>query len=160
MLQQSKIIIADTSCFILLAKIDYLSILQELFEEVTTTAEVLHEYGREFPDWVKIDSVKQINQQLLLEAEVDKGEASVIALALEVENPLLILDDFKARKLAAQLELQFTGTLGVFLKAKEIGIIPSIKPVLKKIQETNFRFSEKIISDILIAADETPGIAD
>lgn len=44
----------------------------------------------------------------------------------------LILDDFKARKLAANLQLQFTGTLGVFLKAKEIGIIPSIKPVLKK----------------------------
>lgn len=98
--------------------------------------------------------MEQINQQIVPEAEIDKGEASIIALALETKNSLLILDDFKARKLAAKLQLQFTGTLGVFLKAKETGIIQSVRPVLEKIQQTNFRFSEKILSDILVAAGE------
>ncbi len=101
-----------------------------------------------------IETVKDTNQQSLLEAEVDKGEASAIALAIETTNSLLILDDMKARKLAAKLSLQFTGTLGVFLKAKQAGIIPAIKPVLEKIQNTDFRFSEDIFKEILKSSNE------
>ncbi len=82
-------------------------------------------------------------------------KASAIALAIETTNSLLILDDMlKARKLAAKLSLQFTGTLGVFLKAKQAGIIPAIKPVLEKIQNTDFRFSEDIFKEILKSSNE------
>ncbi len=82
MQQQFKVIIADTSCFILLDKITSLDILFELFGEITTTPEVQHEFGKPLPGWIKIQTVKDNNQQLLLEAEVDKGEASAIALAI------------------------------------------------------------------------------
>jgi predicted nucleic acid-binding protein len=63
MRQQSKIIIADTSCFILLDKIDSLKLLHELFGEVTTTSEVEYEFGKKLPEWVKIEAVSNINQQ-------------------------------------------------------------------------------------------------
>ena len=99
MQQPSRIIIADTSCFILLDKIDYLEILQKLFGQVTTTTEVSNEFGKPLPEWVNIVNVKDKNQQVLLEAEIDKGEASAIALAMENANSLLILDDYKAKKL-------------------------------------------------------------
>lgn len=80
-----------------------------------------------------IESVKDVHQQKLLEKEVDKDEASAISLAIEKENSLLIVDDLKARKLAAKLNIQFTGTLGVLLKAKERGIISALKPILLNI---------------------------
>lgn len=51
--------------------------------------------------------------------KVDAGEASAIALALEMELPLLILDDLKGRKLASSLNLRYTGTLGVLVTAKQ-----------------------------------------
>lgn len=86
--------------------------------------------------------------------EVDKGEASAIGLALEIDNALLILDDQKARKLAERLSLNYTGTLGILLKAKGLGILSDIRPLLQKIQQTNFRFSDKVLNDILQAADE------
>lgn len=41
----------------------------------------------------------------------------------------IILDDTKDRKIAERLGLEITGTLGVIIKAKLIGIIPSIKPL-------------------------------
>lgn len=85
---------------------------------------------------------------------MDKGEASAIALALEVEKALLILDDFKARVLADKLQLNYTGTLGIILKAKEIGVFKTIRPIFEKIQKTNFRFSEKILKEILKEANE------
>ena len=87
--------------------------------------------------------------------EMDKGEASAIALALENEKSLLILDDSKARKLALRLKLDYTGTLGILLKGKELGIVSSIKPLLLQIQQTNFRFSEKVLMAILAEANET-----
>ena len=52
-----------------------------------------------------IKPVTNKEYQSLLQLEVDNGEASAIALSVETRNSLLILDDNKARKLAAQFTL-------------------------------------------------------
>ena len=86
--------------------------------------------------------------------QIDKGESSAIALALETPNSLVILDDYKARKIANKLGLNLTGTIGVIVKAKLKGLIPSIKPFLKKIKQTNFRLSVEIEIQALKEAKE------
>jgi predicted nucleic acid-binding protein len=154
MLKKYSIVIADTSCFILLDKINELDILQKLFGSVTTTLEIANEFNKPMPIWVSIRSAINLRFTELLKMELDKGEASAIALALENDNSLLILDDQKARKLVSRLNLNYTGTLGVLLKAKQMGKIQNIKPILSKIQETNFRFSEKVLKEILQEANE------
>ena len=98
--------------------------------------------------------VTDTHYQHILEIEADEGEASAIALAMELGNALLILDDFKARKLAAKLRLIYTGTFGVMLKAKEAGIIDAIRPIMDAIQTTNFRFSDNVFLQILREANE------
>lgn len=82
--------------------------------------------------------------QQLLEIQIDKGEASAIALAMENSGSTLILDDYKARKIAEQLGIDITGTIGVIIKAKLKGIITSIKPLLEKISLTDFRLAADI----------------
>lgn len=154
MRKKYSVVIADTSCFILLDKISELDLLQKIFGSVTTTKEIAEEFGKPLPQWVNIQSVANHRYSELLEIEVDKGEASAIGLAFEIDNSLLILDDQKARKLAQRLSLNYTGTLGILLKAKELGILSAIKPVLQKAQQTNFHFSEKVLYDILREADE------
>jgi len=153
MQQKYSIVIADTSCFILLDKINELELLQKVFETVTTTKEIAIEFNKPLPGWVVIKSASNHRYSELLEIEIDKGEASAIALALE-DDALLILDDQKARKIAERLSLHYTGTLGIFLKAKTLGIIPAIQPLIQKIQQTNFRFSEKVLTEILNEANE------
>ena len=37
--------------------------------------------------------------------QIDRGEASAIALALETPDSTIILDDYKARKIAEQLDI-------------------------------------------------------
>jgi predicted nucleic acid-binding protein len=76
--------------------------------------------------------------------QIEKGESNAIALALETPDCTVILVDFKARKIANQLGLNFTGTIGVIVKAKLNGIIPSIQPLLSKIRETDFRLSTEL----------------
>ncbi len=149
-----NVVIADTSCFILLDKINQLDLLQKVFGTVTTTSTIAEEFKKPLPEWVAIRSAINQRYSQLLEIEIDKGEASAIALAMENENSLLILDDGKARKLALLLNLDYTGTLGILLKAKELGLLPGTKPVLDQIQKINFRFSEKVMFDILREANE------
>jgi predicted nucleic acid-binding protein len=86
--------------------------------------------------------------------QIDKGESSAIALALETPDSTIILDDYKARKIAKQLGLIFTGTIGVIVKAKLKGIIPSIKPILEKIKQSDFRLSPEIELQALKEAKE------
>lgn len=149
MQQTYNTVIADTSCFILLNKIEEIEILKKLFQTIYTTTDVLKEYGKSLPGWIIIKEPKDSHYQEIIELEIDKGEASVIALSYEIENSLLILDDLKARKLADKLQLDYTGTFGVIVKAKQSGKINSVKPILDKIKLTNFRFSDKIFSEIL-----------
>jgi predicted nucleic acid-binding protein len=139
-----KTIISDTSCFIILTNIGELELLQKVYSFVVTTTDIANEYGETLPDWVGIETVKDKYRQQLLEMQIDKGESSAIALALEMTDCTIILDDYKARKIADKLGLKFTGTIGVIIRAKLNGIIPSIKPILEKVKKTDFRLSPEI----------------
>lgn len=154
MQQGYSVVIADTSCFILLDRINEMHILRQMFTSIVTSEVIANEYGKNLPSWVEIKAVLNKEYEILLQLEVDNGEASAIALSIEDGNALLILDDLKARKLAAKLQLTFTGTLGVILKAKQAGYIQAIRPIIEKIQQTNFRFSEKYYKEILLLAGE------
>lgn len=139
-----KTIISDTSCFIILSNIGELNLLQKVYGQIITTIEIATEFGEQLPDWVSIHQVTDKYRQQLLEMQIDKGESSAIALALETPNCTIILDDYKARKIADQLGLHFTGTIGVIVKAKLNGVIPSIIPLLSKIRLTDFRLSVEL----------------
>jgi len=82
------------------------------------------------------------------------GGASAIALSLETENTILKIDDLKGRKVAEKLRLKYSGTFGLIVKAKQNGIVTTIRPVLNKIKETDFRFSESLFRTILNEAGE------
>jgi len=149
-----KTIISDTSCLIVLSNIGQLDLLQNVYGQIQTTIEIAMEFGEPLPIWIEIKEVNDKYRQQLLELQIDKGESSAIALAMETPSSTLILDDSKARKIANQLGLIYTGTIGIIVKAKLLGIIPSIKPVLSKIKETDFRLSSEIELQALKEANE------
>lgn len=151
MQKEYEVVIADTSCLILLDKIGQFDLLKLLFTRVTVTGEIVDESGEALPDWFTIRAAERTSLHHAL--DLDIGEASAIALALELDSVLLVLDDFKARKVAEKAGLDFTGTLGLFLKAKERQIISSVRPLLDKIQQTNFRYSQKVFDDFSIAGE-------
>lgn len=149
-----KTIISDTSCFIVLSNIGELELLQKTYGQIVTTIEVATEFGQPLPDWVEIKSAADKHLQQILEMQIDVGEASAIALALENSDCTIILDDNKARKVAEHLGLSITGTIGVIVKAKLRGVISSVKPYFKKIKETDFRLTDEIEKQALKEAGE------
>lgn len=112
-----KIVISDTSCLITLSNINELDILNHLYCEIYTTIEISKEFGEPLPEWIIIRSPGDLLIKRTLEQQIDKGEASAIALALETPDCIIILDDLKARKIAEKYGLKITGTLGIILYA-------------------------------------------
>ncbi len=139
-----KTIISDTSCLIILSNIGQLELLHKMYGEIVITPEILEEYQDVVPDWIVVQTVSDKYRQRILELQIDKGEASAIALAIEIPGSTLILDDEKARKVARSLDLSFTGTIGVIVKAKLNGVIPEVKSILEMIKKTNFRISTEL----------------
>ena len=145
-------IISNTSCLIVLDNIDALTILQNLYKTIYLTEEVAQEFGKPLESWM---TVIDKNYLRILNASVDLGEASTIALALQMqEDNIMILDDLKARKLATHLHLKFTGLFGILLKAKQQNIISSVADIFIQLKKGNFRFSEKLEMEVLRLAGE------
>ncbi len=105
-----KIIISDTSCLIALEGINQLNILHQLFSSILITKEVETEFGKSLPNWIIIQQLQYPKKKAELQQIVDEGEASAIALALETDNCLLIIDEKKGRKLAESLHIKIAGT--------------------------------------------------
>src|SRR5580658_2580767 len=97
-----KTIISDTSCLIVLTNIAELDLLRKTYGTIVTTVEISMEFGEPLPNWIIIEKVSDKQKQQLLELQIDKGESSAIALALETPESTVILDDYKARKIAEQ----------------------------------------------------------
>jgi predicted nucleic acid-binding protein len=45
--------------------------------------------------------------------------------------------------------LRITGALGIIHKAKQVGVITQVRPLIDKLISTNFRISEKLIIELL-----------
>jgi len=153
-MREFKIVISDTSCLIILEKLNALELLRQLYPIVLTTPEIQREFGTDLPDWITIQTV---HDNALVEAfkeSVDPGEASAIALAMEIDKAMLIVDDRKGRILAARMELNFMGSIGLLLKAKSRGLIPFLKPYTEQLLQTDFRVSQILINYALKQAGE------
>jgi|SRR6185312_1481697 len=92
MQKEYKVVITDTSCIIILQKIDAIELLKGVFSTVITTPEIANEYGLPLPKWIAIKPVVNIGLKNEFNQYLDPGEASAIALASEVDCDFLILD--------------------------------------------------------------------
>ncbi len=149
-----NILIADTTCLIVLQKINFLDLLKQLSHTVLATPEIAAEFGAGMPEWIIIQSARYIELQNEINKHLDLGESSAIALASEINYDFLLIDDAEARKFAERNGLKVKGTLGMLLLAKNNGVIKLLKPYFDRIQQTNFRISQKILDNILHKAGE------
>lgn len=156
-------IVSNTTPIISLLKIGKLPILKDLYKEIFIPQEVFNEIeagrNKEFYedlsslDWVKIENI-QNKKSLAFFLDLDKGEAEAIVLATEIEAELIILDETLGRFHAKHAGLKVTGTVGILLKAKQLGYITELKPLLLELRAKNVWLSDSFIEQILKLADE------
>lgn len=74
-------------------------------------------------------------------------------------SPLLYLHaigqlELLARRIAIANNMLFTGTLGVLLKAKQVGYIHEVKPYINALCDAGLWISEVLIHTVLTKANE------
>jgi len=149
---QEKVYV-DTSSLIILNKINALDLLNKIYGNIFITNYIQSELNEAIPSWIKVELTYNIDQSFLKNFNLGSGESSLIINTIQ-NNGFLIIDDLKARKIATTLSLRFTGSIGILIIAKELGLIQSLKYYLEKIQETNFRLSDALIIKALEIANE------
>jgi predicted nucleic acid-binding protein len=150
----AECIVSNSACLIALERIEQLDLLPLVYPTIWIPQAVKREIGFT-TSWLQVQTVK--NQALVstLRSQVGAGESEAIALALEIQTVPVLLDDKKARRIAEQLDLQVTGTVGLLLKAKKQGVLPAIRPVLDALERVDFRISSRLRNRALELAEES-----
>jgi predicted nucleic acid-binding protein len=162
-------IISNATPLIAFARIQQLDLLRRTVNELIIPNGVADEIGQheagalsgyvridfDKEDWIKIQPVKYVGSVDLLLPVLDKGEAEVIALALEQPNPLVLLDELTARKVAAFLKLEVTGSIGVLIRAKQRGDIAAVKPFVAEMIRKGIWYSERFLAAALGSIGES-----
>jgi len=161
-------IVCDTSLLLYLGRLKKAYILPDLYKRVCVPEKVVLELdaGRLLRsdtidprqiDRVKVVSVSQKQIDDLPPNKLGIGEQSVIAYATNQTNFVAGLDDRVARLFANQLGLEVVGMIGVLIKAKRVGLIPSVRPLLEEAQAQGFRMSIELHQVALRLAGEGTG---
>jgi predicted nucleic acid-binding protein len=145
--------VTNSTCLIGLERIGQLDLLPQVFSTVFAPPTVAAEV-RSPLSWLTVQAVQNLAVVATLRTQMDAGEAEAIALAMELGDVILILDDKKARRVAQQIGLRVIGTVGMLLRAKRQGVIAEIKPLLTALIQADFRITDAIIREALRLSGE------
>lgn len=155
-------VISNTSPILNLAIIDKLFLLRKQFGEIVIPPGVFEELrtDEELPGshiireairhgWIKVRKVNDFPLIKVLQRELDKGESEAIALALQTQAEIILLDEREARRIAKLLGLKVTGLLGIILHARQDGDLLSVSETVKELcEKAGFRIAPKLLADI------------
>lgn len=160
------IVVSNTSPIINMAVVKQLDLLRRLYEKVIIPQAVYHEitaggaggFGGidiQSLEWIETREVKDQPLAVTLQTEVDRGEAEAIALAVQIEADILLLDERRGRAIASRLGFHFIGLLGVLVEAKHKKYIPKVKPLLDELMvQAGFWVSDRLYNRVLQASGE------
>ena len=164
----SQKVVSNASPIINLSKITRLDLLEKLYQKVVIPNAVFYElvvkgHDKEYSPAIqslldnKVLIIQEVQSNALvkaLEQELDPGESSAIALAVEINADLVILDERDARETAEIYNLKKTGFIGILMKAKQRGFIDSVKKYLDQAIEKGFWIDEKLYHLIIEKVNE------
>jgi len=83
------------------------------------------------------------------------GEAEALCLCIENNAKLCLLDDKDARIIARLNNIPISGTLGVLMKAKKMGIIESVKDLMDRLRtDHHYWINDAMYNKVLSLSNE------
>ncbi len=160
------IVISDSTPLITLMKADRLDLLKSLFGEVLLPEAVFAEVTSNEAfrdeadlirgsDYIKVVKVADPDRVAFLQrvTGLDRGESEAIVYADESKADLLLMDEAAGRKVAQNMKLPMTGSVGILVRAYQGGMLTEeeIVTAFDRIRESNRHISEKLIQSALTA---------
>ena len=152
-LRASRPVVSDTSPLQYLFQTGNLKLLHDLFGGILVPAAVAAEInaglrmGFSLPqiadyDWITVVEVGELTS-VSLPPSLGDGEREAIVLASRLPDPLIIVDDKAARYQASLLGIETTGIVGVLIRAKSVGLVRDVRPILMQLQTIGFQLDEE-----------------
>jgi predicted nucleic acid-binding protein len=159
------IVVCNTTPLIGLATIQKFDLLKVMFGELLIAQAVYAETiaggergiaKREVLEatWITIVQVQDRLAVDVLLDELDLGEAETIVLGCELRADWVVMDERKGQRKLTQLGLNKIGTLGLLLRAKQLGLIPSLRAEVEHLRQQGFSISQAVVDAVLHEADE------
>ena len=159
------IVVSDASPLISLAVVGCLDVLRSLYERVIIPEAVYQEITGvpglpgaltiQELEWIVSQPVQNETIVRALQGELDYGEAEALALAVELQADLILIDERRARAIAARMGLSVVGVLGVLVEAKHKALVPLLKPILDAlITQAGFWVSQHLYERVLHVVGE------
>jgi uncharacterized protein len=161
------IVVADTSVILNLCCVQEQDLLPALFQHVIITSAVRVEFeraaivyprfaGLTLPTWISERQPRVISDQLLRTPDLDTGEITAIALALELQADAVLIDETNGRRVARQFGVTPIGVVGILVTARQRGFLRALGPVFAKLEhKANFWLSVEIRAESLRAVGES-----
>jgi predicted nucleic acid-binding protein len=150
------VVVSNSSPLIALQQIHRLDLLQELFHEILIPSAVAREAATSVAGipWIRIQTLAGPVLPETQRSSLGQGEREAPTLAKELKADIVILDDDPARRIGFRLGLPVMGTVGILLLAKQRGLLPAVKPLLRDLIEADFFLSPQIYEMVLKGAGE------
>ncbi len=68
---------------------------------------------------------------------------------MEQHADLVLIDELIGRKVAESLSLRVTGSVGILIKAKQVGEVTAIKPLLDQMLGEGIFYSRRFVEAVL-----------
>jgi predicted nucleic acid-binding protein len=143
------LVVADSSPFVGLLKIDSIEVLPALYGSVfippQVAAELLDGHRpavvKQFmahpPNWLSVRAPKSIEAI----PGLDDGELAAISLVREINADILLIDENRGREAAVVRNIQTLRTTALLLVAAKAGVLKDLKGAFERLRSTNFRVS-------------------
>ncbi len=156
------IVVSDSSPLIALARISRLDLLRSLYERIPISREVHQEVtvaGRDLPggrevrtaNWIHVVRRRSPGDQSLEQAceGLGGGERGSILLAKTLAAELVLLDEWKARRVAQKAGLSVVGCLGVLEAGARKGLVPDLRSAYLDLLQQGIRFDLRLLQESL-----------
>ena len=156
------IVVSDSSPLIALARISRLSLLASLYARILIPVEVHHEVmvaGRGLPgaaevrraSWIEMVTRRSPADPSLEQASegLGAGERGAILLAKALPAELVLLDEWKARRVAQRAGLSVVGCLGVLEAGARKGLVPNLREAYIDLLRQGIRFDLRLLQESL-----------
>jgi predicted nucleic acid-binding protein len=160
------IVVSNTPPVTNLALIGRLDLLEQLYGALMIPDAVWQELvvkGAHLPSaqqierasWLSVRTVTNRELVLSLRQDLDAGEAEAIALAMEMNADLLLIDERIGRESAQHLGVPYMGLIGVLVQCKQRGLIPQVRPIIDALRlQAGFWISDALYQRVLHDAGE------
>ena len=100
------------------------------------------------PSWLGVRALSSPPATFGL-AGLDLGETAVIQLAMELGSARVAIDEWKGRRMALAMGLRVTGSLGLLGRAKQLGLVSTVRPFVERAARAGIRYHPFIVAAVL-----------